>query len=54
MNYISFDSQLNVKFNAVKIKNIPLNRKLILLKNITAFRYFCPSFCHIFDEHIVI
>ena len=27
VNYISFGSQLHVEFNAVKIKNIPLNKK---------------------------
>ena len=27
VNYISFDRQLHVEFNAVKIKNIPLNQK---------------------------
>ena len=39
VNCISFDSQLNVEFNAVKIKNIPLNRYCIktILHSVLSF-----------------
>ena len=52
MDYISFDSQLNVEFNAIKIKNIPNKPKIDIAEKHHHFSLFLSYLMNTFDPAI--